>query len=124
MENNCRFRKTSSNVRENFKKILLFLIFLYYSEFRELFSIIATEAPKKFDRNAANKGVGGFFFLRYICPAITSPHVYGLLAEPLNQSSQRYAVLLSKVLQNISNGKFFPPKFSKLRNFHEISFRV
>jgi len=42
--------------------------------------------------------------LRFVCPSITSPHIYGLLPEPLYEASQRYAILLSKVLQNISNG--------------------
>jgi len=47
--------------------------------------------------------IGGFFFLRFVGPAITTPHVYGLVKDPPNENAQRYEVLLSKVLQSISN---------------------
>jgi hypothetical protein len=78
-----------------------------YRDFLELFHVVATEIPNKFsDPTATYKGVGGFFFLRLICPAITNPHVYGLLQQSPNEVMQRSLVLLSKILQNISNGKF------------------
>jgi len=56
------------------------------------------------------KAVGGFMFLRFIVPAITAPHIYGLFAEPPDESSQRKLVLLSKVLQNLANGVQFGAK--------------
>lgn len=59
---------------------------------------------KKFPNDYANyKAVGGFLFLRYICPSILAPHVYGLIEEPPNATSQRYFVLLAKTLQNLAN---------------------
>lgn len=67
----------------------------------------------------ANQALGSFFFLRFICPAIIAPHVYGLqkglqhkslleltklfFLEPPNEAFQRQLVLLSKVIQGLAN---------------------
>eukprot|EP01121_Diplochlamys_sp_Union-15-3_P018028 TRINITY_DN6479_c0_g3_i1.p1 TRINITY_DN6479_c0_g3~~TRINITY_DN6479_c0_g3_i1.p1 ORF type:complete len:651 (-),score=81.74 TRINITY_DN6479_c0_g3_i1:50-1891(-) len=74
-------------------------------EFRELSSHLRDVIGEKFgSKNKADfKGVGGFIFLRYICPAIMTPQVYALLPEPPNTVAQRYFVLLSKALQNLAN---------------------
>jgi hypothetical protein len=70
--------------------------------------MIAVQVPKKFkDSSAIYKGVGGFYFLRLICPAITNPRFYGLLTDSPNDDMQRCLILLSKILQNISNGKCY-----------------
>lgn len=73
-------------------------------EFRELCSRVKHEVSVKFpDNNADFKAVGGFIFLRFICPSIMAPHIYGLLENPPNEVAQRYFVLLSKSLQNLAN---------------------
>lgn len=41
--------------------------------------------------------------MRFVCPAITAPHYYGLLKEPPNAIAQRQLVLIAKVLQNLAN---------------------
>ena len=45
--------------------------------------------------------VGGFLFLRYINPALTSPATHGLLGEgrTLTTTVQRNLVLITKILQ-------------------------
>jgi hypothetical protein len=43
------------------------------------------------------------FFLRFVCPAITAPHVYGLLESPPSVTTQRQLVLITKVIQSIAN---------------------
>jgi hypothetical protein len=53
--------------------------------------------------DAVFKGVGGFLFLRFIGPAITAPHAYGLLEFPPNQRAQRQLVLIGKVIQSLAN---------------------
>ena len=73
-------------------------------EFRKLCARVKQEVGAKFpDNNADYKAVGGFIFLRFICPSIMAPHVYGLLQTPPNETAQRYFVLLSKSLQNLAN---------------------
>lgn len=53
--------------------------------------------------DAVYKAVGGFLFLRFICPAITAPQYYGLLQQNPNEVVQRQLVLIAKVLQNLAN---------------------
>ncbi|KNC56259.1 uncharacterized protein AMSG_02228 [Thecamonas trahens ATCC 50062] len=54
--------------------------------------------------------VGGFVFLRFFCPALVSPHVYGIVTAPLGPREQRSLMLVAKVLQNLANGRHFGKK--------------
>eukprot|EP01114_Cavostelium_apophysatum_P012697 TRINITY_DN2900_c0_g1_i3.p1 TRINITY_DN2900_c0_g1~~TRINITY_DN2900_c0_g1_i3.p1 ORF type:complete len:791 (-),score=205.27 TRINITY_DN2900_c0_g1_i3:16-2388(-) len=65
---------------------------------------------KKFSEDAARKAVGGFIFLRYICPSLISPHSYYLCKDPPDSETQRQLLLVAKVLQNLSNGVQFGRK--------------
>lgn len=74
------------------------------TEFRQIFVNIDSCVMGKFQSDDATyKAIGGFFFLRFVCPAITAPHVYGLLDTPPNTLTQRQLVLISKVLQSLAN---------------------
>ena len=74
------------------------------ADFRKIFIEIDNSVMSKFGSNdAVYKGIGGLFFLRFICPALTAPHVYGLLETPPNQVTQRQLVLITKVVQSIAN---------------------
>ena len=46
--------------------------------------------------------IGGFFFLRFICPAIVAPSGFGITSVN-TQPCQRALILISKVIQNVSN---------------------
>jgi hypothetical protein len=73
-------------------------------EFRKIFQTINGAMMERFGSDdAVYKAIGGFFFLRFVGPAITAPHVYGLLESPPNQLTQRQLVLISKVIQSIAN---------------------
>ena len=75
------------------------------AEFRKIFIEIDNSVMGRFagSHDAVYKGIGGLFFLRFICPALTAPHVYGLLETPPNQITQRQLVLITKVIQTIAN---------------------
>jgi hypothetical protein len=62
-----------------------------------------TEVGKKFP-DLCSTAVGGFFCLRFVCPAIIAPEQYQLVSGALSATSRRILVLVSKLLQNISNG--------------------
>ncbi len=49
------------------------------------------------------RAIGGFYFLRFICPALMAPQVYGLLEEPPHPMAQRQLILIAKVIQNLAN---------------------
>ena len=72
---------------------------------RRIFIEIDRSVSQKFPGSidAVYKGLGGLFFLRFVCPAITAPHVYGLLERPPNEATQRQLVLIGKVIQSIAN---------------------
>jgi hypothetical protein len=74
------------------------------SEFRDLFVRMESAIKMRFgSEDAVYKAVGGFLFLRFICPAITAPQYYGLLQQNPNEVVQRQLVLIAKVLQNLAN---------------------
>ncbi|EFC38849.1 rasGTPase-activating protein [Naegleria gruberi] len=64
--------------------------------------------------------VGGFLILRLICPAITSPHLYGLSGSDIPADSRRYAIILTKLVQNLANGIVDSKKEEFMKNFVDI----
>mmetsp|Transcript_408 Transcript_408/g.468 ORF Transcript_408/g.468 Transcript_408/m.468 type:complete len:702 (+) Transcript_408:44-2149(+) len=51
--------------------------------------------------------IGGFFFLRYVCPAIVTPDGHKVINTKLSMEVRRVLVLASKVLQKIVNARDF-----------------
>ncbi|CAB4011072.1 Rho GTPase activation [Paramuricea clavata] len=47
--------------------------------------------------------VGGFFLLRFINPAIVSPHVYMLMSKQPNSITRRNLLLIAKIIQHTAN---------------------
>lgn len=64
--------------------------------------------------------VGGFFFLRMVCPAIVSLSSFAIRSAPaFSAEQQRAAILLSKVLQNLSNQVEFGEKETYMKQMNE-----
>mmetsp|Transcript_13181 Transcript_13181/g.52599 ORF Transcript_13181/g.52599 Transcript_13181/m.52599 type:complete len:767 (-) Transcript_13181:76-2376(-) len=59
--------------------------------------------------SAARKAVGGFYFLRFICPAIVSPEGFGVI-DKLEPRGRRALIMMSKIVQTLSNGVMFGAK--------------
>jgi len=70
---------------------------------RYIFWYAKKEVTKKFPQ-ASSIIVGVFFFLRFMIPAIVTPTSYGLLLDEPVPQAQRGLILISKLLQNLSNG--------------------
>ncbi|RLO04080.1 hypothetical protein DYB28_001869 [Aphanomyces astaci] len=64
--------------------------------------------------------MGGFLFLRFICPAITTPHSYGLLDQVPDASSRRILVLVTKLLFNCSTDVEFGVKEAYMRYCYNV----
>ncbi|EFC49209.1 rasGTPase-activating protein [Naegleria gruberi] len=47
--------------------------------------------------------VGGLLFLRFFCPALVTPQLFGLIKDSPPKNVQRTLTLLTKILQNIAN---------------------
>jgi len=89
------------------------------SQFRSLFAHIAKQVGDRFPENV-NTTIGGFIFLRLFCPAVSSPEAYGIVEEPPSPDSRRLLILITKVLQNLSNDVEFgskEPYMTKMNDF-------
>lgn len=66
--------------------------------------------------------IGGFLFLRFVCPAITTPHLYGLTKQLPPPETRRVLVLVTKLLFKTATGVKFgdrEPHFKVLNPFIE-----
>ncbi|KAI9907919.1 hypothetical protein PsorP6_004297 [Peronosclerospora sorghi] len=66
--------------------------------------------------------IGGFLFLRFVCPAITTPHLYGLTKQLPPPETRRVLVLVTKLLFKTATGVKFgdrEPQFRVLNPFIE-----
>jgi len=89
------------------------------SEFKQLFGHIRRCVAERFPENV-NTTIGGFIFLRFFCPAVSSPEAYGIVEEPPSASARRLLILITKVLQNLSNDIEFgskEPYMTKMNDF-------
>merc|ERR1711964_604915 len=80
--------------------------------FRGMARTLHDEVAKRFP-DSKRTSVGGFLFLRFICPAMLSPEHFGLTpagAPPIKADQRRPLTLVSKVLQNFSNEVQFGQK--------------
>lgn len=63
-----------------------------------------------------NSLIGGFIFLRYICPALVVPDQYHIIEEEeFSKDHRRVLILASKILQTIANDKQFIDKESYMK---------
>jgi hypothetical protein len=70
---------------------------------RELCRMLVHVVKTKFPQ-LGTRVIGGFLFLRVICPAITSPLQFGLVDTDPPQNAKRHLVLIAKLIQLMANG--------------------
>ena len=76
------------------------------SELRQLLKYIRAVAEDRYGdflRSVTCTAVSGFLFLRFICPAILSPKLFGLLRDHPQTRAQRTFTLVAKALQKMAN---------------------
>lgn len=54
--------------------------------------------------------IGGFFFLRFFCPVLINPNGNNIVSETVPATARRTIVIVTKIIQNISNGIEFGKK--------------
>lgn len=64
---------------------------------------VAEDRYGDFLRTVAYTSVSGFLFLRFICPAILNPKLFGLLRDHPRPRAQRTLTLMAKGLQALAN---------------------
>jgi hypothetical protein len=71
---------------------------------------VAEDRYGDFLRTVTYTSVSGFLFLRFICPAILSPKLFGLLRDHPRPRAQRTFTLIAKALQALANLSTFGKK--------------
>lgn len=64
------------------------------------------------DEEVVFNGISGFLFLRFICPALLSPKLFGLVHNSPQPEVQRTLTLLAKLMQSFANRASFGAKES------------
>ncbi|KAI9778425.1 MAG: hypothetical protein M1839_008071 [Geoglossum umbratile] len=83
------------------------------TELRKIFRHIRACAEDKYGdflRTIAYSSVSGFLFLRFICPAVLNPKLFGLLRDHPKPKAQRTLTLIAKSLQGLANMSSFGAK--------------
>jgi len=83
--------------------------------YKEYMLLTCLRNSKKFPQNRFSI-IGGFYFLRFFCPAIVSPDLIGIVSSSIDTSTRRALILISKILQNIANSQVFHEEYMKPLN--------
>lgn len=77
-------------------------------EIREIANTLQVAVLKRFP-NSKYSAIGGFFFLRFVCPAVLAPELCDVTfsTEERKSALRRPLVLVAKVLQQIANDQKF-----------------
>jgi len=81
----------------------------------KLCNMLKSYCSQKFPDSSLTS-VGGLINLRFFCPAIVTPENYGLVGETPVVEARRTLVLMSKIIQNLSNHVAFREGFMFVLN--------
>ncbi|TKA69090.1 hypothetical protein B0A55_09835 [Friedmanniomyces simplex] len=82
-------------------------------ELRVIFRHIRACAEDRYGdflRSVSYSSVSGFLFLRFFCPAVLNPKLFGLLKEDIKPRARRTYTLIAKSLQTLANMASFGTK--------------
>ncbi|KAJ6242734.1 ras gtpase-activating protein [Anaeramoeba flamelloides] len=86
--------------------------------FRIIANSLMVTVSRKFPDNVVSS-IGGFIFLRFICPSIVSPKTFGLIEEHPRGASLRGLLLISTAVQALSNGITFSKNRIHMQKINE-----
>ncbi|GAB1216735.1 hypothetical protein ATERTT37_005953 [Aspergillus terreus] len=102
------------------------------AELRLIFRHIRACAEDRYGdflRTVTYSSVSGFLFLRFFCPAILNPKLFGLLKDHPRPRAQRTLTLIAKALQGLANMTTFGSKepwmepMNRFLNGHRTEFK-
>ncbi|KAK9465015.1 hypothetical protein V1512DRAFT_287872 [Lipomyces arxii] len=90
---------------------------------RRIFHNIRLQIENRFGEflmAASYSGVSGFIFLRFFCPAVLNPKLFGILQDHPPATAQRTLILIAKGLQGLANRTHFGYKESWMEPMNEF----
>ncbi|VDP65088.1 unnamed protein product [Echinostoma caproni] len=88
-------------------------------ELREVFASLSTSVEQSHGSRTAARLISSCLFLRFICPAIHGPVLFGLAtAVPESSRLSRNLTMVAKVLQNLANLATFEEKERHMRSLN------
>ncbi|KAK6434309.1 GTPase activating factor [Oleoguttula sp. CCFEE 5521] len=82
-------------------------------ELRRIFRHVRACAEDRYGdflRSVSYSSVSGFLFLRFFCPAVLNPKLFGLLKDDIKPRARRTCTLIAKSLQTLANMASFGTK--------------
>ncbi|KAI6209250.1 putative Ras GTPase-activating protein [Aphelenchoides besseyi] len=76
---------------------------IFPQQLREVFDSLRDKLRERNKSELSDKLVSASIFLRYLCPAILSPSLFGLVSEYPSQNALRNLTLIAKTLQTLAN---------------------
>ncbi|KAI5867107.1 Rho GTPase activation protein [Durotheca rogersii] len=92
-------------------------------ELRQILKYVRAVAEDRYGdflRTVNYTSVSGFLFLRFICPAILNPKLFGLLRDNPRHRAQRTLTLIAKGLQALANLSTFGKKESWMEQMNKF----